>query len=212
MNSLHWKIDLQNKEYHALCWLCKSFHDPEFVHCLVKQASDHLWLNITLLYMWCNVKPGGGLTSCQHSMPPPMRWRAASACTLVSFLLTGRLVAVYGLPTNSYESAWMHKMLLQRQQRYWLTLKWSPCPRKALILWTTSLKPQPMLASVETRAECPESLDTTPFIWLGDVIITHTLEHSALGGGKATETWDWIIFGLSRERLSKSRPIWLAAR
>ena len=144
--------------------------------------------------------------------PPPMRRRAALACTLVSFLLTRRLVAVHGPPTNSYESAWMHKMLLQRQQRYWLTLKRSPCPRKALIPWTTSSKPQPMLASVETRAKCPESLDTTPFIWLGDVIITHMLEHSTLGGGKATETWDWIIFGLSRERLSKSRPIWLTAR
>ena len=162
--------------------------------------------------MWRNAKPGGGLVSCQHSMPPLMRRRAASACTLVSFLLTGRLVAVHGLPTDSYELAWTHKMLLQRQQRYWLTLKRSPCPRKALIPWTMSLKPQLMLASVETRVKCLESSDTTPFIWLGDVIITHTLEHSTLGGGKASEIGDWIIFGLSRERLSKPRPIWLAAR
>ena len=162
--------------------------------------------------MWRNAKPGGGLASRQHLMPPLMRQWAASACTLVSSLLTGRLVAVHGLPTDSYELAWTHKMLLQRQQRYWLTLKWSPCPRKALIPWTTSSKPQLMLASVETRAKCLESSDAIPFIWLGDVIIMHTLEHSALSGGKASETGDWTIFGLSCKRLSKPHPIWLTAR
>ena len=69
-----------------------------------------------------------------------------------------------------------------------------------------------MLASVETGEKCPESLDATPFISKGDIIITHTLEHSTLGGGKATEDCDWTIFLLSRESLSKPHLIWLAAR
>ena len=69
-----------------------------------------------------------------------------------------------------------------------------------------------MLALVETRAKCAESLDATPFISLGDVIIMHTLEHSTLSGGKATEACDWTIFLLSHKRLSRPRPFWLTAR
>ena len=69
-----------------------------------------------------------------------------------------------------------------------------------------------MLASVETRAKCLKSLDATPFISSGDIIIMHMLEHSALSGGKATEACDWTIFLLSHERLSRPRPIWLATR
>ena len=54
MTSLHWETGLQNKECHAICTLGKtskcllSFHDQDLFHCLVKQARDHLWLNITL--------------------------------------------------------------------------------------------------------------------------------------------------------------------
>ena len=69
-----------------------------------------------------------------------------------------------------------------------------------------------MLTSVETRAKCPESLDATPFISIGDVIITHTLEHSTLGGRKATKAGDWTIFLLSHKRLSRPDSIWLTAR
>ena len=54
-----------------------------------------------------------------------------------------------------------------------------------------------MLASVETREKGLEFQDTTPFILRGDVIITHTLEHSALGGGKPTKASDRTIFLLS---------------
>ena len=69
-----------------------------------------------------------------------------------------------------------------------------------------------MLASVETREKCPKSLDATPFILLGDIIITHTLEHSTLGGGKPTEACDWTIFLLSHKGLSRPCLIWLEAR
>ena len=40
----------------------------------------------------------------------------------------------------------------------------------------------------------------------------HTLEHSALSGGKPTEACDWTIFLLSCEGLSRPRLIWLIAR
>ena len=69
-----------------------------------------------------------------------------------------------------------------------------------------------MLASVETREKCPESLDATPFILMGDIIITHTLEHSALGGRKPTKVCDWTIFRLSHQGLSRPCLVWLKAR
>ena len=69
-----------------------------------------------------------------------------------------------------------------------------------------------MLALVETREKCFESLDVTPFIVMVDVKITHTLEHSALSGGKPTEACDWTIFLLSCKGLSRPCLIWLKAR
>ena len=93
-----------------------------------------------------------------------------------------------------------------------LLLKWSQCPGKPSWFRELCLESQLMLASVETREKCPESLYATPFILLGDVIITHTLEYSALGGGKPTETCNCTIFLLSREGLSRPHLIWLEAR
>ena len=93
-----------------------------------------------------------------------------------------------------------------------LLLKRSLCPGKPSWFHELCLESQLMLASVETKEKCLKSLDATPFIPMGDIIITHTLEHSALGGGKLTEACDWTIFLLSREALSRPRLIWLEAR
>ena len=54
-----------------------------------------------------------------------------------------------------------------------------------------------MWTPIETREKCPEFKDATPFIQKDDIIITHMLEHSALGGGKLSVASDWTIFLLN---------------
>ena len=61
---------------------------------------------------------------------------------------------------------------------------------KALDSIELHLGSQLMQASVETREKCLEFKDASPFTLKSDIIITHTLENSTLGGGKLTEASD----------------------
>ena len=74
------------------------------------------------------------------------------------------------------------------------------------------LKPQLMRTPIKTREKCLEFTDATPFISIGDVIITHMLEHSTLSGGKPTAASDWTIFLLNRKQLRKPHPIWFETK